>query len=83
MASTQRVQDGKHYVSDVVGAFFLTAFAFLNMVIGIVVNVMEEEGRKARAAAEKLEHEEEEATLNELRQEIRELKSLVQSLSKS
>lgn len=27
MASLQRVQDGKHYVSDVVGSFFLTAFA--------------------------------------------------------
>ncbi len=28
---------------------FFTAFAFLNMVIGIVVNVMEEENRKAYA----------------------------------
>lgn len=27
MASQQRVRDGKHYLSDVVGAFFLTAFA--------------------------------------------------------
>jgi membrane-associated phospholipid phosphatase len=27
MASLQRVQDGKHYLSDVVGSFFLTAFA--------------------------------------------------------
>ena len=30
---------------------FLTAFAFLNMVIGIVVNVMEEEHEKERKAA--------------------------------
>jgi voltage-gated sodium channel len=30
---------------------FFTAFAFLNMAIGIVVNVMEQENTKARAEA--------------------------------
>lgn len=53
---------------------FFTAFAFLNMVIGIVVNVMEEEHRKAR----NLEAEQaEEPTMHELRAEIRQLKELI------
>ena len=54
---------------------FLTAFAFLNMVIGIVVNVMEDEHAKARA----LEHEGE-PTLAELKVEIRELKTMIREL---
>ena len=54
---------------------FLSAFAFLNMIIGIVVNVLEEEHQRqareeARAAGE--------PTLSELREEIRALKSLLQ-----
>ncbi|MGS2719221.1 ion transporter [Paraglaciecola aestuariivivens] len=36
---------------------FFTAFAFLNMVIGIVVNVMEQENAKARAEKEEAEGE--------------------------
>ena len=54
---------------------FLSAFAFLNMIIGIVVNVLEEEHQReaqeeARAAGE--------PTLKELQQEIRGLKTLLQ-----
>lgn len=48
---------------------FFTAFAFLNMVIGIVVNVMEEEHRSAR--------EEKEPTLTELQNELAEIKALL------
>ncbi|TYK64315.1 ion transporter [Colwellia echini] len=48
---------------------FFTAFAFLNMVIGIVVNVMEEE----HSAMKK----EKEPSMTELQNEIRELKSLI------
>jgi voltage-gated sodium channel len=51
---------------------FFTAFAFLNMVIGIVVNVMEEEHANMRNAKE--------PSMSELQQEIRELKELVKSM---
>lgn len=51
---------------------FFTAFAFLNMVIGIVMNVMEEEHAKAR----RLEPDPE-PTIRDLQQEIRELKGLI------
>jgi len=51
---------------------FFTAFAFLNMVIGIVVNVMEEEHANMRNAKE--------PSMSELQQEIRELKELVKSI---
>ncbi|MEZ5480407.1 MAG: ion transporter [Thiolinea sp.] len=54
---------------------FFTTFAFLNMVIGIVVNVMEEERSKLYQA----EHPDE-PDLTSLQQEIRELKSLVLQL---
>ncbi len=47
---------------------FLTAFAFLNMVIGIVVNVLEEEHRAA----------DETMTNEQLYEEIQSLKSLIQ-----
>lgn len=53
---------------------FFTAFAFLNMVIGIVVNVMEEEHRSAR--------EEKEPTLTELQNELKEIKSLLAAQQK-
>ena len=53
---------------------FFTAFAFLNMVIGIVVNVLEDEHAKEREETDK---EEGNATLNELRDEIQELKKLL------
>lgn len=48
---------------------FFTAFAFLNMVIGIVVNVMEEEHRSVR--------EEQEPTMTELKKELAEIKALL------
>ena len=54
---------------------FLSAFAFLNMIIGIVVNVLEEEHqRQAREAAAAAG----EPTLLELQEEIRRLSTLVQ-----
>ena len=52
---------------------FFTAFAFLNMVIGIVVNVMEEERSREKNKTE--------PTLGELKQEITELKNLVIQLN--
>lgn len=54
---------------------FLTAFAFLNMVIGIVVSVIEKENAKEDA-----EHNTE-PSLTELQLEIKELKSMIQSLN--
>ncbi|WP_436286954.1 ion transporter [Thalassolituus maritimus] len=56
---------------------FFTAFAFLNMVIGIVVNVLEDE--HARERAEK-DEEEGNASMNDLRDEIQELKSMITRL---
>ena len=59
---------------------FFTAFAFLNMVIGIVVNVMERENEKARAEKEAALLEEQIAqghvqpTLHDVMKELRELK---------
>ncbi|MBA6327942.1 ion transporter [Colwellia sp. MB02u-6] len=51
---------------------FFTAFAFLNMVIGIVVNVMEEERSKVKNKNQ--------PTLSDLKQEITELKTLILQL---
>jgi len=51
---------------------FFTAFAFLNMVIGIVVNVMEEEHAKEKA----LKHVGD-PTIADLQKEIRELKQII------
>ena len=51
---------------------FLSAFAFLNMVIGIVVNVINEEHRKERDKDLPVEPK-----LSELQAEIRELKTLI------
>jgi len=48
---------------------FFTAFAFLNMVIGIVVNVMEEEHKATREIKE--------PSMNELQDELREIKALL------
>lgn len=56
---------------------FFTAFAFLNMVIGIVVNVLEDE--HARERAEK-DEEEGNASMNDLRDEIQELKTMIARL---
>ena len=57
---------------------FLTTFAFLNMVIGIVVNVLEDEHAKERAEQDR---EDGKATLDDLRDEITELKAMIQNLS--
>lgn len=57
---------------------FFTAFAFLNMVIGIVVNVMEQENAKARAEASE---EEGEPSLKEISQQISELQRQLQQLT--
>ena len=67
---------------------FFTAFAFLNMVIGIVVNVMEEEHTKARelknkakdaerVATQKAKEEEQEETLKQILLELQQLKQAV------
>jgi len=53
---------------------FFTAFAFLNMVIGIVVNVMEEENRKAYAEAHQ-----DDPTLKDVMAELRDLKQQIKS----
>ena len=56
---------------------FFTAFAFLNMVIGIVVNVMEQENTKARVEA--LE-EEGEPSLKEISEQISKLQLQILSM---
>lgn len=53
---------------------FFTAFAFLNMVIGIVVNVMEEEHQQIAEAEAKAAGE---PTLREIQEQINELKELL------
>lgn len=53
---------------------FLTAFAFLNMVIGIVVNVLEDENAKQKAAQDEADGK---ITLDDLANEISELKALL------
>ncbi len=55
---------------------FLTTFAFLNMVIGIVVNVMENEHADAKAAQAEADGQ---LTLDDLSRQISELKALVQA----
>ncbi len=56
---------------------FFTAFAFLNMVIGIVVNVLEEERQKLNQDEADEHHEEEINELHNIRQELAELKALI------
>ena len=58
---------------------FFTAFAFLNMVIGIVVNVMEQENANARAEA--LE-EEGEPSLKDISEQIAKLQIQILSMNK-
>ncbi|WP_421866379.1 ion transporter [Motiliproteus sp.] len=53
---------------------FFTAFAFLNMVIGIVVNVMDDEHEKIRKQKAEANHE---PTIADLQQQIAELKELL------
>lgn len=55
---------------------FFTAFAFLNMVIGIVVNTMEHENSKARAAAA-ADAEDAEPTLQDVLDELHRLRQEV------
>jgi len=54
---------------------FLTTFAFLNMVIGIIVSVMEEEHTREREEKDALEGK---PTIEDLHQQILELKTLIQ-----
>lgn len=54
---------------------FFTAFAFLNMIIGIVVNVLEDERQKDRKKEQKARGE---PTLEELREQLNEIKTLIQ-----
>lgn len=53
---------------------FLTAFAFLNMVIGIVVNVLEDENAKEKKARDEADGN---ITIDELAAEIRSLKAML------
>jgi len=55
---------------------FFTAFAFLNMIIGIVVNVLEEEHQRER---DEKAAESGEPTLLELQQQLIELKQIIES----
>lgn len=55
---------------------FFTAFAFLNMVIGIVVNVMEEEKSKGKPI-------EKDQTMEQLQTSINELKELIQTMEQN
>lgn len=59
---------------------FFTAFAFLNMVIGIVVNVLEQE-RQLEADLENKTADE--PTMGELKQELAEIKALLQQRNSS
>jgi len=55
---------------------FLTTFAFLNMVIGIMVNVLDEEQRKARLKKEKQQHP---LTLENLDRKIERLMEMIET----
>ncbi|WP_236987375.1 ion transporter [Marinagarivorans cellulosilyticus] len=62
---------------------FFTAFAFLNMVIGIVVNVLEEERQKQKDDTVEELHLEELDQLQIIRAELAELKELMQLQAKA
>lgn len=62
---------------------FFTAFAFLNMVIGIVVNVLEEERQKQKDDTVEELHLEELDQLQIIRAELAELKALMQLQTKA
>lgn len=59
---------------------FFTAFAFLNMVIGIIVGTLEEEHAKVRAAKDKAEGN---VTLDTLAAQIKELQLMMEKQSRS
>ena len=56
---------------------FFTAFAFLNMVIGIVVNTLHEESDRVRLRQQGLD----EVSMNQLYDEIKEMKLLLASVT--
>jgi len=56
---------------------FFTAFAFLNMVIGIVVNVMEQEHAKVRQEEQEANHE---PTIKDLDEKLTALQAQMQTL---
>ncbi len=56
---------------------FFTAFAFLNMVIGIVVSALEKEQEEGRVNAAELRAEESHADLGAIKSELAEIKSLL------
>jgi voltage-gated sodium channel len=58
---------------------FLTAFAFLNMVIGIVVNVLEDENAKEKAAQDEADGK---ISMDDLAAEIRSLKVMLEQQRK-
>ena len=58
---------------------FFTAFAFLNMVIGIVVNVMEQENAKARAAQSE---EDNEPSLKQIAAQLADIQQQLHNLPK-
>jgi voltage-gated sodium channel len=58
---------------------FLTAFAFLNMVIGIVVNVLEDENAKEKAAQDEADGK---ISMDDLAEEIRSLKVMLEQQRK-
>lgn len=57
---------------------FLTAFAFLNMVIGIVVNVLEQERQKLGGGVEEVHHDESMAQLQSVKEELAALRQLLE-----
>ncbi|WP_422133384.1 ion transporter [Endozoicomonas sp. ALD040] len=59
---------------------FFTTFAFLNMIIGIVVNVLEEERQKVRSEEEAIKNEGQ-PNLEDLQQQLTEIKCLLQKKS--
>jgi voltage-gated sodium channel len=60
-----------------VSFIFLTAFAFLNMVIGIVVNVLEEQHQK------EIDEDPDQVSIADLYREIQSLKAVVEMQSSS
>ena len=58
---------------------FFTAFAFLNMVIGIVVNVLDEEHEKIRKQEAIDAHE---PTIADLQMQLEEIKGMLQKQAK-
>ena len=60
---------------------FFTAFAFLNMVIGIVVNVLEEERQKQIKSSTEEYHQQEIDQLSALQSELAEVKQMLKTLN--